>query len=95
MCGQLTQHQFTLEQKTHAINKKMDLLLKHLGKHEIGEIGNEIIRKHIGSTHIGGSSPSRGSHPSGAFTNGLHDNLGKIHLGSNSIAQPHTRLLAI
>ena len=33
MCGQLTQRQPALEQQTHAINQKMDLLLKHLGKH--------------------------------------------------------------
>ena len=29
MCGQLTQCQSALEQQTNAINKKMDLLLKH------------------------------------------------------------------
>ena len=33
MCGQLTQRQPALEQQTHAINQKMDLILKHLGKH--------------------------------------------------------------
>ena len=32
MCGQLTQRQPALEQQTHLINKKVDLLLKHLGK---------------------------------------------------------------
>ena len=92
MCGQLTQHQSALEQQTHAINKKMDLLLKHLGKHEIGEYVDEMVRKHIGSPHTGGLSPSGGSHQSDEFANGLHDNLGKMNLGSNSIAQPHTRL---
>ena len=66
----------------------MDLFLKHLGKHEIGEYVDETIRTHVGSPPIRGSSPSE-------FTNGLHDNLGKINLGSNSIAQPHTRLPAI
>ena len=35
MCGQLTQHRSALEQQTHAINQKMDLLLKHISKHEI------------------------------------------------------------
>ena len=64
----------------------MDLLLKHLGKHEIGEIVEESVRKHVGSTHTGGSSPSESLHPSDEFTNGLHDNLSKMHLGSNSIA---------
>ena len=83
MCGQLTQRQYVLEQQTHAINQKMDLLLKHLGKHEIGEYVDETVR-----THIRGSSPSE-------FTNVLHNNLGNMNLGSNSIAQPHTRLLAI
>ena len=66
----------------------MDLLLKHMGKHEIGEYVVETVRTHIESPHIRGSSPSE-------FTNGLHDNLGKMNLGSNSIAQPHTRLPAI
>ena len=47
MCGQLTQRQATIEQQTHAINQKMDLLLKHLGKHEIGEYVDETVRKHI------------------------------------------------
>ena len=61
MCGQLTQRQSAFEQQTHAINKKMDLLLKHLGKHEIGDIVNETVRKHIRSPHTGGSSPSGGS----------------------------------
>ena len=62
MCGQLTQRQSALGQQTHAINRKMDLLLKHLGKHEIGKIVDETIRKHVRSPHIGGSSPSEGSH---------------------------------
>ena len=66
----------------------MDLLLKHLGKHEIGEYVNEIVRTHVGSPHIRGSSPSK-------FPNGLHDNLSKMNLGSNSIAQPHIRLSII
>ena len=87
MYGQLTQRQFVIEQQTHAINQKMDLLLKHLGKHEIGEYVDETVRTHIGSPHIRGSSLSE-------FTNGLHDDLGKMNLGCNSIAQPHTRLLA-
>ena len=43
------------------------------------------VRTHVGSPPIRGSSPSK-------FTNGLNDNLSKINLGSNSIAQPHTRL---
>ena len=90
MCGQLTQRQSTLEQQTQAMNRKMDFLLKHLGKHEIGE----YVRKHVGLTHARSSSPSGGSHQSDEFTNGLHDDLGKMNLGSNSIAQPHTRLLA-
>ena len=92
MCGQLTQRQSTIEQQTHAINRKMDLLLKHLGKHEIGEYVDETVRKHIWSTHTRGSSPFRGSHQYDEFTNGLHDNLGKMNLCSNSIPQPHTRL---
>ena len=54
MCGQLTQHQSTLEQQTHAINQKMDLLLKHLGKHEIGEYVDETVRTGVGSPHIKG-----------------------------------------
>ena len=87
MCGQLTQCQFALEQQTHAINKKMDLLLKHQDKHEIDEYVDETVRTHVGSPNIRGSSPSE-------FTNGLHDNLGKMNLGSNSIAQPHTRFPA-
>ena len=62
MCGQLTQRQSALEQQTHAINKKMDFLLKHLGKHEIGEYVDETVRKHIGSPRTGGLSPSGGSH---------------------------------
>ena len=85
MCGQLTQCQSALEQQTHAINQKLDLLLKHMSKHEIGEYVDETIRTHVGSPHIRGSSPSK-------FTNCLHDNLGKMNLGCNSIAQPHTRL---
>ena len=79
--------QSALEQQTHAINKKMDLLLKHFGKHEIDEYIDETVRIHIGSPHIRGSSPYE-------FTNGLHDNMGKMNLGSNSITQPHTRLPA-
>ena len=94
MCGQLTQRQYALEQKTHAINRKMDLLLKHLGKHEIGEYVDETVRKHVKSTQAGRSSPSGGSHQFDEFTNGLHDNLGKMNLGSNSIAQLHMRLPA-
>ena len=92
MCGQLTQRQSALEQQIHAINKKMDLLLKHLGKHEIGDYVDETVRKHVGSPHAGGLSPSKGSHQSDEFENGLHENLGKMNLGSHSIAQPHTRL---
>ena len=65
----------------------MDFLLKHLGNHEIVEYVDETIRTHVGSPHIRGSSPSE-------FTNGLYDSLGKINLGSNSIAQPHTMLPA-
>ena len=95
MCGQLTQRQSTFKQQTHAINQKMDLLLQHLGKHEIGEYVDETVRKHIGSTHIRGSSHSGGSPQSNELTKGLHENLGKMNLGSNSIAQPHTRLPAI
>ena len=64
MCGQLTQHQSALEQQTHAINQKMDLLLKHLVKHEIGEYVDETIRKHVGSPHTGVLSPFGGSHQS-------------------------------
>ena len=94
MCGQLTQRQSVLEQQTYAINKKMDLLLKHMGKHVIGEYVDETVTTHVSSPHTRGSSPSGGSHQSNKFTNGLHDNLGKMNLGSNSIAQPHTRLLA-
>ena len=70
----------------------MDLILKHLGKHEIGEYVDETVRKHVGSLHTGGLSPSGGSHQSDEFANGLHDNLGKMNLGCNSIAQPHTML---
>ena len=94
MCGQLTQRQSTLEQQTHEINRKMDLLLKHLAKHKIGEIVDETIRKHVESPYTGGSSSFRGSHQSDEFTTGLHDNLGKMNLDSNSIAQPYTRLPA-
>ena len=82
-------------QTTNSCNKlKIDLLLKYLGKYEIGEIVDEIVRKHVGSPHTRGSNPSGGSHQSDEFTNGLHDNLGKMNLGSNSISQPHTRLPA-
>ena len=88
LCGQLTQRQSTLEQQTHAINQKMDLLLKHLGKHEISEYVDETVRTHVGSPHIMGSSPSES-------TNGLHDNLGKMNMGGNSVAQPHTSLPTI
>ena len=90
----MTQRQSALEQKTHSINQKMDLLLTHLGKHEIGEYV-EPVRKHVGSTHTRSLNPSGGSHQYDEFTNGLHDNLGKMNSGSNSIAQPHTRLPAI
>ena len=72
----------------------MDLHLKHLSKHEICEYVDETVRTHVGSPHTRGSIPSRGSHQSNNFTNGLHDNLGKMNLGSNSIVQPHTRLPA-
>ena len=81
MCGQLTQRQSALEQQTHAINKKMDLLLKHMGKHEISDYVDETVRKHVESPHTGGLSPSRGSHQSDAFVNGLHENLGQMNLG--------------
>ena len=37
-------------------------------------------------THTRGLSPSRGSHQYDEFANGLHDNLGKMNWGSNSIA---------
>ena len=56
MCGQLTQRQSALKQQTHAMNRKMDLLLKHLVKHGIGEYVDETVIKHVGSTHIGGTS---------------------------------------
>ena len=56
--GQSTQRQSALEQQTHAINQKMDLLLKNLGKHEIGEFVDETVRKHVESPHTGGLSPS-------------------------------------
>ena len=91
MRGQLTQRQYALEQQTHAINQKIDMLLKHLGKHEICEYVDENVRKHVGSTHSGGLSHSGGSPQSNELTNGFHDNLGKMNLGSNSITQPHTR----
>ena len=91
MCGQLTQRQSALEQQTHEINQKMNLLLKHLGKHEMDEYVDETVRTCVGSPHTRGSSPG-GSHQSNELTNCLHDNLGKMHLGSNSVAQPHTRL---
>ena len=84
--------QSSLEQQTHAINQKMDLLLKHFDKHEIYEYVDETVRKHIGSTHTRGSSHFGGSPQYDELTNGLHDNLGKMNLGSNSIAQPHTKL---
>ena len=87
MRGQLIQRQYALKQQSHPINQKMDLLLKHLGKHEIGEYVDETVRTHVGSPHIRGSSPSE-------FTNDFHDNLGKMNLFSNSIAQPHIRLPA-
>ena len=76
----MTQRQSALKQQTRVINKKMDLLLKHLGKHEIGEYVDETIRTHAGSPHIRGSSPSGDE-----LANGLHDNLGKMNLGSNSV----------
>ena len=49
------------------------------------EYVDETVRTHVGSLHIKGSSPYE-------FTNGLHENLGKMNLGSNLIAQPHTSL---
>ena len=66
-----------------------------MGKHEIGGNVDEIVRKHVRSTYSRGSSPSGRSHQSDEFTNGLHENLGKMNLGSNSIVQPHMRLPAI
>ena len=51
MCGQLTQRQSVLEQQTYAINKKMDLLLKHMGKHVIGEYVDETVTTHVSSPH--------------------------------------------
>ena len=81
-------------QQTHAMNRKMVLLLKHLGKYEIGEYVDETVRKHVGLTHTRGSSPSGGSHQHDGLTNGLHDKLSKMNLRSNSIAQPHMRLPA-
>ena len=62
MCGQLTQRQSALEQQTYAINQKMDLLLKYLGKHEIGEYVDETVKTHVGSPHTRGLSPFGGSH---------------------------------
>ena len=44
-----------------------------------------MLMKLLQPPHIRGSSPFE-------FTNGLHDNLDKMNLGSNSIAQPHTIL---
>ena len=73
----------------------MDLLLKHLSKHEIGEYVDETVRTHVRSPHTRGLSPSRGSHEYDEFTNGLHENLAKMNLGSHSIAQPHTTLPTI
>ena len=70
----------------------MDLLLKHLGKHEIGEYVDETVRTHVGSPHIRGLSPYGGSHQSNELTNGLHDNLGKMNLGRNLVSHPHMRL---
>ena len=58
-----------------------------MGKYEIDEYVDEIVRTHVGLPHIRGSSPYES-------TNGLHDNLGKMNLGSNSIAQPHIKLHA-
>ena len=49
----------------------MYFLLKHLGKHEIGEYVDEIVRTHVGSPHIRGSSPYE-------FTNGLYNNLDNL-----------------
>ena len=78
---------------TNSCNKsKNGLAFKTLGKHEIGEYADETVRTHVGSPHIRGSSPSGSSHQYDELTNGLHDNLGKMNLGSNSVAQPHTRL---
>ena len=42
---------------------------------------NKKMDLHIGSPHTGGLSPSRGSHQSDAFVNGLHENLGQMNLG--------------
>ena len=79
---------------TNSCNKsKNGFALKHLGKHERVEYVDEsTVRTHIGLPHTRGSSPFGGSHQYDEFTNGLHDNLGKMNLGSNSISQPHTRL---
>ena len=60
----------------------MDLVFKHLGKQEIGEIIDEIVRKHIGSPHWG-SSHYGDSLQSDELTKGLHDNIGKMNLVSN------------
>ena len=53
MCGQLTQRQSAFEQQTHAINKKMDLLLKHLGKHEIGYMLMKLFEHTLGHHTLG------------------------------------------
>ena len=83
-------------QTTNSCNKsKNGFAFTTLGKHEIGKYVDETVRKHIGSTHIEGSSHSGGSPQYDELTKSLHDNLGKMNLGSNSIAQPHTRLPAI
>ena len=66
----------------------------NLGKHEICEIVDETVRKHVGSPHTGGSSPYGGLHLYDKLTNGLYDNLGKMNLGCTLIAQPHMRLPA-
>ena len=59
ICGQLTQRQSSLKQQTNSCNKSENgFAFKHLGEHEIGEIVDEIVLKHIGSPHTGGSSPS-------------------------------------
>ena len=45
------------------------------------------LLEHTLGHHTLGASPYE-------FTNGLDDNLGKMNLGSNSIAQPHIKLHA-
>ena len=55
----------------------------------------KLLEKHVGSTHTRGSSPFGGSHQFDELTTGMHDNLGKMNLDSNSIVQPHTRLPTI